>query len=291
MEPNITVIESQVDWLTMAVHTERKCLELDHFAIELMRDSEAPTNQVKVFRLKGYSGWRCGRIRYGARKGAGLVQLSGDLAERYLTQLLPLADSLTRLDLAVTVHAPYDHDTIPAFHYHECELFHQTHSRAAHGTLWQSTRGGATFYLGDRTSDQYMRVYVKDAECRANHDPEGAAHYADCTRYEVEVKGGPALQVANAVAESHDRASDIQRTVYEHCDKHGLTPWFNPTGGQTIKLGFRRRTDFDSRMRWLDKSVKPTVAWLLHQGEAAEVLDAIGLGHLLTPGEEPARDS
>jgi hypothetical protein len=133
-------------------------------------------------------------------------------------------------------------------------------------------------------------VYNKEAEEIASHDAEGAEHYKHCVRYELELKGEAARFCAFDLAIDEARSETIQATVHTYCTEHGLTPRFEPTGGQALKTGFRRRSDYDSRIRWYAKSVAPSIAVALQQGEACEVLDALGLAHLLQPTVAPSID-
>jgi hypothetical protein len=290
MNPNITVIESQLDWLTLAVHSSQKREQLRDSAYRFAKNEAKDGNSTKPFRLKGYSGWRIGRFRYGEREGAALIQLSGQLAEDHLATLLPLADSVTRLDLAVTVHDPLNYDRRPRQHFDE--MFHVKLSKpqSAIGHYHEDTDGGSSLQIGDRESDRVLRVYNKFAEQLAVHDGEGANHYVSCVRYELELKGENSERVAAALSQDAARAATVQATVHTYCTDHGLDPAFPSTGAQAIRTGFRRRSDYDSRIRWYARSVAPSIAVALQQGEACEVLDALGLAHLLQPTVFPLID-
>jgi hypothetical protein len=56
---------------------------------------------------------------------------------------------------------------------------------------------------------------------------------------------------------------------------------FSHQGPVEKVVGFRRRSDRDTRLMWIEHSVKPAVRWLLDNGDRAEVLAALGL----TPDE------
>jgi hypothetical protein len=257
----------------MAVHTSQREEQLRDSASRIATATESAKNTSKPFRLKGYTGWRLGRVRFGQREGAAIIQLSGQLAEDHLATLQPLADSVTRLDLAVTVHYPRAYATRPHVHYGEALAFAWQRPNAALAHYHEDSRGGSSLQIGDRSSERVLRVYNKEAEQKAVDDPEGAQHYAGCVRYELELKGENAEKVAAELA------IDRQR----HDTQHGLRPPFDRSGGQALKTGFRRRSDYDSRIRWYSKSVAPSIAVALLQGEACEVLDALGLAHLLQP--------
>jgi len=283
MDHTITIIESQLDWLTMAVHTSQRRDILQQSASRIAHATESAKNATKPFRLKGYSGWRVGRIRFGEREGAAIIQLSGQLAADHLATLQPIADSVTRIDLAVTVHDPWGYYLRPRVHYAEYVKFVHDRPNAALGHLHEDTRGGSSIQIGDRSSERVLRVYNKYAEQIASNDPDGADHYSGCVRYELELKGENSEIIAARLAADPQRDATVQATVHEYATHHGLHPAFDRSGGQALKTGFRRRSDYDSRIRWYSKSVAPSIAVALQQGEACEVLDALGLAHLLQP--------
>jgi len=277
MEDTTAVVESQLDWLTVAVHSQERNLDLEHFADELMRTSEAGQNELGAFRLNGYVGWRCGRVRYGTRQGAGLVQLSGQLAEDHFGELYPWVDRISRLDLAVTVRTPHYDPELGERHYYCADQWVRRKPHAALPWYVGDARGGFTFYVGDRASDYFFRCYNKQAESR--QDPEQARHYERCWRYELECKGGTAGLVARDIdtAGDRDRAWRVQGMVFDYCSRHGFAPAFAAEGGQRLTPGFRRRSDRETRLDWLAKSVAPAVRWLLDQGDRDAVLELLGL--------------
>lgn len=277
MEYSTRVLESQLDWLTLAVHSERKNLELEHVASDLARDSEARTNDRVPFRLNGYVGWRCGRVRYGTRRAAGLVQLSGDLAQIHFRQLYPLHDSLTRLDLAVTARTPRHDGILGQSHYWSACDWKLIHPQAALPSAIQDQAGGWTTYLGHRACDWFLRIYDKQRECESQHDDEGAVAYENCWRYELETKGRAASVVAQALNGTTDDRQWIRSFVHGYCTSHGILPPWQPGGPPERLHGLRRRSDAESRLRWVTRSVAPSVRWLVDHGYGTDVREALGI--------------
>lgn len=277
MDSTTPVIESQVDWLTCAVHSDAKQVDLEHLAAGWATGEVLDRHKMKPFRLMGYEGWRVGRVRYGTRDTGGLVQLSGALAERHLTQLAALADNISRVDCAVTVRLAVLDDHIALDHYNQAIHHRADHPQAAVPWLIQNGRNGATCYIGDRSSDWFLRIYNKQREAEQADDAQGILHYAACWRYELEVKGQCAAQVAKSLAASADRATDVQSAVHDYSTGHGLLPLFARSGGTRLAAGFRRRSDYDTRLRWLRRSVEPAVRWMVANGGRDEVLHALDL--------------
>lgn len=277
MKGSTSVLESQLDWITATVHSRDRTHDLADLANRLARRETDARAEVAPFRLMGYVGWRTGRVRYGERENAGLIQLSGDLAEQYAGDVIARTDRVSRIDAAVTVQAPGGWRDHGEQVYREASDFYQLHPGAAMPMCVQDAKGGWTTYLGDRASDYYLRIYDKGAESRAGGDPLESLRYADCWRYELEVKGGPATIVADVLTHADDRAEHIRRFLYEYTTRHGIRPLFHEETPLRIRPGFTRRSDYAKKMDWLTKKVRPTVDWCKQNGELGDVLAALGL--------------
>lgn len=272
-----TVIESQLDWLTFAVHTRDGVDWLKHSANRWATVERDAGNKVDPFRLMGYEGFRVGRVRYGERENAALVQLSGDLAEKLFDEVHGSQDSLTRIDLAVTVRLPEYQPDVAAEHFAEAMDHRAEKPHAARPQLVQDGDGGSTCYVGDRSSDWFLRVYNKQRECEHQRDEDGAERYQRCWRYELEVKGGAAAPVALLASRAASRSAWVQGRVYDYASAHGIDPRFPSTGDRVPLSGFRRRSDADTRLRWLRASVRPALEWLEGLGYSTEARKALGL--------------
>ena len=277
MNNNTTVIESQLDWLTCSVEGERKQETLRLAAHRLMALEVTNGARVRPFRLNGYQGSLADRVRYGEREDRGLIQLSGDLAHKCFRAMYGRADHISRIDLAVTVHFPVYHFGVADVAYHDAKAFHADNPRSAQPRWVQDADGGQTFYLGDRSSDYFLRIYDKMHECMAHDDEDAAGRYHNCWRYELEVKGISAPGVAERLFDSPNPSGTIRGIVHNYQVGHGLSPAWSLDTPEDPLPGFRRRSDRDTRLAWLEKSVKPAVAWLLETGPRTDVLERLGL--------------
>lgn len=274
-----TVIESQIDYLTCAVHTEKLTRRWARWAHHIAQQEESSTERITPFRIGGYEGWHCGRLGFGTRQAAALIQASGDLGRIAFDVLAPEADSITRLDIAVTVRLDPSQRPPGTRHYNEALLWYRSHPQAARPSYHGDADDGYTMYLGSRKSPRYFRVYNKAAE--AHEDPAQAEHYAGCWRYELQNNDATAAALAKHLLTlgEDERSSYIASGVYSYCFKHGLRPAYYPGESVSLTPGFRRRSDRDSRLGWLDRTVRPVIEWLIETGNEAEVMAALGLVH------------
>lgn len=272
------VIESQPDYLRVSAHGADAAQNMLDLAMGVLEEERQRGNKVKPWRLLGYEGAHCGRVSYGQRdENSTILDLSGDGAKQYLAPALSLADAVTRLDLAVTwCSTPPDPYLGPNAHTLACQWWERDRRRAKPSTT-NDAAGGYTFYLGARTSENFLRVYNKEAESIASQDKASAERYAGCWRYELEVKGPLAQNLAQTVDDQQDQASYIQNYLYTFCDQHGIPPAFPQLGKQALLPGFRRRSDDDVSIRHLGRNVRPTLSRLIEHGREKDALAALGL--------------
>ena len=277
MNGSTFVLEAAVDWLTCARHGRDGTDALQAVANALVAAEVVAGEDVAPFELHGYVGWRVGRVRYGERESAGLLQLSGQLAEDQAATLVPLADSVTRLDLALTVvpgwqEIPYGEEQYAAF----CK-YHGEHPRSALPWHTADAVGGFTGYLGQRTSDTFYRLYDKEQESINDADLIGSARYKGAWRHEIEYHDDAAGNVARATLAGDDRAQWISAHVAGYVQAHGGRADWPLDAAPTLVGGFRRRSDRDSRLRWMRRQVAPAIKRELERGNPGEVLKALGL--------------
>jgi hypothetical protein len=280
------VIEAQLDWITAGWNEGPSADRAEAWAFAVQGAEVRAGEHPKPFRLLGYEGTTVGRCRFGRRSDMALLQLSGDLAERHADDVLGTADRISRVDLAVTVRLPIADPFLGESTYGQASIWRAEHPTAALPSIIQDDDGGCTAYIGKRTSDRFLRVYNKEAECKERGDLAQLAHYANCWRYELEAKGTVAYPLLRLTSAASDRAAFIMSQVHTYCGDHGITPPFAPTHDAQLVPGFRRRSDNETRMGWLRRSVNPAILTMLSEVDRADIIEALGLGR---EGQVPAR--
>jgi len=277
MHPSTIVLESQPDWLTVVVHGRKHVKDVAARTQTLMRRERVEGNRELPFRVGEYVGTRCGRVRAGEVDAKLIVQLSGDLAALHLDYFLKEAHAVTRLDLAVTVQTPQYDPSIAETAYHQASTFRQANPRSAVPSLILNGAGGSTCYIGKRTSDRYFRAYDKQAECEASDDLDASMRYKRSWRFELELHDDAATAVAYAMPPQGLRNTWVCSYVHGYLKDHGVEPIWEAHTPPVHVGGFRRRTDRESRLDWLSRSVAPTVKWLIDSTPRDELLERLGL--------------
>jgi len=147
---------------------------------------------------------------------------------------------------------------------------------------------GMTVYVGSRTAECMVRVYRKWAE---SGDPDAGV------RWEMETKGDRAALVADLMIDAHDTAGErfvsllrafvdfVDRDEQTRGDRAPLLGWWAAlvanVARATVRLGVVPDT-FARRVRWLRKSVAPTLAVLV------ATMGRDGLDRLLEEGRRRA---
>lgn len=272
------VMESQLDWLSLSAHGDERAHGLAWLCSEWAKEEREAGNKPRPWRLLGYVGTQCGRVRWGARdEQSCYVQLSGDLAARHFDEAYPLADQVTRADLAVTARYTPPDPHVGGNSYLQALWHHQEHPHSSLPWRVQNAHGGETVYLGNRESDYFLRIYNKEAESRDSGDSLGEERYRGCWRYELECKSLAAGSVAGSLAASSDRPGYAQSAVYHFIRGHGIEPGFLPGTERVLLPGLRRRSDADTRIKHLARNVRPTLDWLREIGRIRDAMEALGL--------------
>lgn len=277
MHSSTVVLESQPDWLTAVFVGQKTTAAVSARVQALMRSERVGGNRELPFRCNEYTGTRCGRVRAGQTAAHLLVQLSGDLAALYLDWFRARATYITRLDLAVTVQTTGYAPDIARDSYFAASAYRTEHPRSAVPSLVLNGAGGSTCYIGKRTSDRYFRAYDKQFECKASGDQAGAERYLWAWRFELELHDDEAAIVAHTLPPLPHRPAWISAYIHTYLVNHGVTPIWNPQMPPIHVSGFRRRTDRESRLDWLSRSVAPTVRWLIDSTPRDELMNRLGL--------------
>jgi hypothetical protein len=268
-EERPTVKEAQVDWLTLTFKEGGKWqaarIRAEHLLLQEVEDGEDEED----LHFQGYSGRQAGRVGYGVRDDGALLRLSGAISDEHLSDLVPLASNISRIDLAVTMKLPPNYPNPMKEGFRLGPTIKPARGAAPDYQLIEHSRQGTTLYVGSRTSPRFGRVYDKWKESQL-------AFYAGCTRYELEAKSKLAARLAAAVASAPDRRGTIRVLVRDYFQPRGVLIPDDEADDDLHISAYRPRTSDLSRLHWLGTSVKGVVDDLRARGRGADVAAALG---------------
>ena len=259
-----------VDWMTGTTNVAylRDALsKAAHAHIDLcIAQKEYPS----LWEHFGYRGWDVGGIRWGRREQDDLIQLRGDQADKRWSFFLPLLTNVSRLDLAATIQ--YSDHLINKIldHYEEVQSVAEELPIIRNYSMITSLKGGDTLYVGRRASQQFGRIYDKGMQ---STDPE----FANCIRYEVELKRPAAWPVAQLLASSADSEQLISSFIFRWFEDRLIACDWSPKIAYNAIQFPRRQTDVEQQLKWLQSQVAPTVRRLLDLGLSQDVFNALAL--------------
>lgn len=270
MQTNITIIETQLDWLTLTAKTGSKSAALAARGHRAAVKQECTGDFLKPFTWKGYAGEHCGPVTWGVRRDGALVQFSGPTAGDHFEEFVPLADHATRADLQVTCHYEPFNPGLAWLLYSDPRRPLRVAGVAARWSFFTSDAGGATVYIGRYSSDQLARFYDKGAE-------SGEPGYRNCWRFELQVKSHLAARAVDLLYRAADRSAFIRDYVYQHFTERGLCPGFDDHSPIVLHSVLRAPTDAQRKLEYLSATISPIIEDLAHAGYVDQTIVALGL--------------
>jgi DNA relaxase NicK len=212
----------------------------------------------------GYHGKSISGIRYGLRRDEAICILSGAVAGEVWRLIAPARSRCTRIDLAVTVElAKADQYVASRAYAQSLELGQATASHIV------NSAGGATTYVGSRTSRFFGRLYDKGAEL-------GEQPYTSW-RYEVECKKPASEAIVSALLDQKAPGKWISSYVFDWFSTRGIQPIFHAANAHDAIEISASISSVDKTFQWLTTQVRPTIGRLIIGGYEDEVREALQL--------------
>lgn len=202
-----------------------------------------------------YHGNRFGSVGMGSAVQNGepsyIIDISGETSDDLFERLVYSDMKMTRLDLQITVPKPKDWDTVEFHFTMEMDDWPNGIKRDVQTRL---NKGNDTVYIGDRTSERFIRVYVKES---------------DYIRFEVEFKGTQAVTAWKMVKNGKRYA--MAGVLLHEIASLPYAPVFRPMKGcllrhsdVEIKVPTQRKTSTNTtKLRWL-ASLLPTIERMMN---------------------------
>lgn len=264
------VVQSGVDYITLTGLSRRSAFCLSHEAHKIRDQQVSIGNIEKGWGMSGYKGWSIAGVQWGERHDGVIVRLSSDVARLSWWDAYQTADNCSRLDLQVTVRTNRNPTAEVLAQMRAFKRFWGARGDKPKHRIVQDGEGGATFYMGQRTSRFFTRIYNKEVE-----SSEDA--YRGCVRYEIEIKDRPAALTLASLVGSGNFHSAVLSSVNQFISDRGCLPRWTINSGETVCVSPEAVSDCEQKLRWLRNQVKPSVQLLIERGYSDEVFDALGL--------------
>jgi len=269
----LPVIEARVDWITSTAHHDARGIELLHHGQIRAEQERASGSKLERWRFQQYEGFQSRHIRWGWGEPGAIVVVSGEEAHSARGWLADLADHWSRVDYCVTVNAgDLAFDPVDQYYATVKARGKPTHPGPKH-KRFQELWGGSTYYIGERSSAYYTRVYDKHAESDGDY-PKGT------WRWECELKRH-ASEAAQKRAAANELTFDfVLNFIATEMERYQLeVPWATTTRVKRDPQ-VKHRPDVDRTLAWLERAIKPSVEFACAARGVDAVLETLNLPHI-----------
>lgn len=253
MDYTVSLLESQVDWLTATRLADADRQPMTELAVELLRLEHEGGSPRRQWGREGYKGWTAGRVDFGHRPDSSILRVRGKLSHERFDDCRAVSDHFTRLDLAVT--ARYDPFT-DELAKEKKDGLEGAIARRGFKTAWdfhESSKEGDTLYLGRRSSQFFARLYNKQRE-------SGQPYYESCWRWELECKQAAASNAGSGLARAPDRTAYIQSVVRKHFTKRGVPADWGEDGDELHGRAWFGEPDLTRHQAYFRRTLAPLMA-------------------------------
>lgn len=251
-------VEAGCDWLQVTYPEESLVAQPFRTIFAAQKRVEEANGMLPHFaQIHGYDGLSVGGVAllHNKRSHRWLFKTSSKLADDTFdavsTSAIHADCTITRLDLQVTVwYTNYEGGLAEAIADRISE-FERRRNKAT--PLYMKGFGkGDTLYFGRPSSERRLRMYDKYQETG------GDAQYLNAWRYEVQYRQSYARTALKRVMENPPAPESIAQIVQSEFMEHNINVVPDVRIVQRIE-SWRRDTDYDRRLKWLQYNVAPAV--------------------------------
>lgn len=271
------VLYSGVDWLTCTSKRRGVSNELEDFGMRELLKVKAADGQISAAKRLGFTGHSAGHVFLGVRPGDVMIQLSGSACTPLAAEAITLSSNVSRIDLQTTIWT--EGEACDLAGWTDRVMRQRRETSGEHGALDLITNwpAGGTLNINRRVSSGFGRLYDKTVEAKLG--PPRLVW-----RYEIELKGTTARQVAKRLAECGVRPQHVNKLVHAWYTKRGVRPAFASGSGDLIAQPLEGPPKRDV-LTWMRRSLSKTVSAAMAKHGRRVVIEALGLSHMLQPEE------
>jgi hypothetical protein len=257
-------LEVGVDYMTTtAAIGSEQAERIIEYGLQLCRDRQKQGEPIQATRVLGFDGFSSGTtVFYGQSHNTAMLRVSGEDSNSAFKTFNRIGYHYTRLDIQVTCWCNGWPDNYGELCYEQfCKPLPSGKESKSVPRTTKDKNGGWTVYSSARTAKQMARVYNKYAET-----PE--EHYKGAIRYELELKDVYATEMAAMLQfQSHIQEEYISTYLAIWFKSKGIILPYAPRTTDISPLSIpHRESDTETKLRWLERQVKPTVQRLIDMG-------------------------
>lgn len=234
MLASILVNKVSVDYArgtTFAGHRYRECVK------KMLKNIDTSPRPARRYQ---YSGDLLGNVFHGQGDQSGrtsyMVDVSGADANDYYQTMIDSEMKFTRLDIQVTTELPHWYSSRSYKDFLKSAVWS---GQKLNVELIEGKNGSDTVYIGSRSSDKFIRVYVKDR---------------NLLRFEIELSGKVVLAAVQKIDDGgEDAVRAILKGMIDRLPQHPITELFGGlcSGEGTHLAVYRVPADAQAKVRWL----------------------------------------
>jgi DNA relaxase NicK len=270
-----SIVSAGIDYITATMpHEKPDVLNWYNNCVKYIETIARDGNELQQARRMGYEGILCGGSFAGVRDDGYIVTITGERAQDGFNAVYRGLPHVSRLDVQCTLKTS-DGSPYTASNARSAVAAANAKLSAAaqrNATLIEDLKGGATCYVCSKKSEQFARIYNKDAE-------SGEERYKNCWRYEVQLKNNLATQAATLFRLS-EYAQPNQAAIFvrQWLRKRGIAvPWQAEAELHALPSETNTPSDIEARLRWLREQVRPALRRLIKLGLRDSILEALDL--------------
>jgi hypothetical protein len=276
------IVDAGIDYISLTMRNDNPnvqqwLLAANSYLVEIAVHKD----EIKHSKRLGYEGLSFGGSFVGQRERDTIAVFSGERAKRAYSLLYRRDCHCSRLDVQTSFRYGVSTSNVAETVRNQVSRDNAklSSARQRNATLMEDLRGGATCYVGTRTSEQFARIYNKEAE-------SGDSNYKNVWRFEVQFKNRYAEKVCEQFATGTYDADKYAAVLVKQWLKHrGVsTPWTAEAELLPLPKETALPSQSEARLRWLRDQVRPAIRQLLKYGLKDDIIDALGLD------DSPKRD-
>jgi replication initiation factor len=283
--PPLTRVEAGVDWLTLTLRRDaRNYDDWRSKCIERLQLWEGTGNILKSASRLGYDGISCGGAFIGERHDGSVAIYTGGMASLVFDDTYHEEVHCSRIDVQLTIELSEDDPSFGKHRYLEAIRANDMlpSSRRRKLSEYSTHGGGATYYIGARSSGTFGRIYDKMRESLLDA-------YRNCWRYETEAHNKEATRLYHYLRVVDVPLPQVLRGYLArwYIKRGILCPFWLDGAPPALWAKIHDKSDSDRRLRWLREQVRPALRTLRQVANDATIAEALGIGLAVIPWDNP----